>query len=200
MRVHRREEATIVSRPPLGLPTRFAFCKPAALRAPAPGQLYPALPHQSSAFVKIFAAFARQRRAIRASAAAPSIPAHCEKLFGARDAPAARGPGRRRRGAARAALRLRQHAVPRRTAKRERGADLRRGLLHVRQLLRRGRGLQLRRPRRRRLRPRLAHAQVPRRLLRVRRVLRPRRGLRLRRPVRTLSSPVVLSSGTLEDK
>ena len=190
-----------MSRPPLGLPTRFAFANQQRQSSGAGAAIYPALPHQSSAFVKIFAAFARQRRAIGASAAAPSIPAHRERLFGARDAPAARGPGRRRRrGAARAALRLRQHAVPRRTAKRERGADLRRGLLHVRQLLRRGRGLQLRRPRRRRLRPRLAHAQVPRRLLRVRRVLRPRRGLRLRRPVRTLSSPVVLSSGTLEDK
>ena len=44
---------------------------------------------------------------------------------------------------------------------------VRRRLLHLRQLLRPGRGLLVRRARRRRLRARLAYAQVPRRLLRV---------------------------------
>ena len=61
---------------------------------------------------------------------------------------------------------------------------VRRRLLHLRQLLRPGRGLLVRRARRRR-RTTLAHAQVPLvEDIRVRRLLRPRRGLRLRRPLR----------------
>ena len=49
-----------MSRPPLGLPTRFAFANQQRQSSGAGAAIYPALPHQSSAFVKIFAAFARQ--------------------------------------------------------------------------------------------------------------------------------------------